>query len=175
MAYDTADARKVAEEIKEHFGLYRGERAKVQLLDVIIAYTERVRQERKLIAYQQETNLHDMIQGPCKCGATHTVEETVHNIKARAEAAEENLAALEVRCFEGFPSVSDGIFDAFRTAKAELDFWKAEAKEWESKLAAMIHEGDAEASRIRAALNLPEDGRSLEEQVIEYGKSNKEI
>jgi hypothetical protein len=34
---------------------------------------------------------------------------------------EERHAALQSRCYEGFPSVSDGIFDALREAERKLD------------------------------------------------------
>jgi hypothetical protein len=39
-------------------------------------------------------------------------------LKLRAE--EERHAALAVRCYEGFPSISDGIFDALKEAEAKL-------------------------------------------------------
>ena len=40
--------------------------------------------------------------------------------KERARGEEERHAALQARCFEGFPSVSDGIFDALKEADAEV-------------------------------------------------------
>jgi hypothetical protein len=41
-------------------------------------------------------------------------------LTAKLSREENEHAELQSRCFEGFPSVSDGIFDAHREAKAEL-------------------------------------------------------
>jgi hypothetical protein len=41
-------------------------------------------------------------------------------LTAKLLREENEHAELQSRCFEGFPSVSDGIFDAYRETKAEL-------------------------------------------------------
>ena len=47
---------------------------------------------------------------------------------------EEKLAALETRCFEGYPSISEGVFDALKAAEEQARSARARVEELEKAL-----------------------------------------
>lgn len=98
-----------------------------------------------------------MSDSPLSIAITDAASARIRELEAKLRDEEERHAALQSRCYEGFPSATDGIFDALREAdeterasgaiRAELDAKLAKADAIFGQIAAWAESARLTCSR----------------------------